>query len=390
MISLKKTHEIYKKDLGKYFGKTIPGIFTDEPKWIGWLPWSPKLPEFFKKTKGYDIVPVLYMLLEGEGEKERKVRLDYWDVLTRMLKESFFDNISRWCEKNKISFTGHVSPEEEPDLGVVYLGDLMQHAKAFQIPGTDIITPRIGTDEFPIVSVGPKLISSVAHQQGRERVLSECFALEEWDFTLERTKKIADYMMALGVNFINQHGFYYSIDGQRKKEACPSQFYQTTYWQYYQDFSQYLGRVCYMLTRYEYPAEFALLYPTSCLWQMLPADRTGAKAISDTFVFINHVLVHSKRQFDFVDDIDFMKARIENGSFTIGKIKYNALVVPPVPYLFESIAEKLKELSEKGGKILFLGQNIKGIKADSLVPAIEENIAHLEEKQKTTGSKKNC
>ncbi len=142
---IEKTHEVYKKDLGEYFGKTIPGIFTDEPKWIGWLPWSPEVPEYFKKAKGYDITKVLYMLVEGNTEKERKVRFDYWHILTEMLKSSFFDRISKWCEKNGISFTGHVSPEEEPDLGVVYLGDLMQHAKAFQIPGTDIITPMLGT-----------------------------------------------------------------------------------------------------------------------------------------------------------------------------------------------------------------------------------------------------
>ncbi len=379
---IEKTHEVYKKDLGRYFGKTIPGIFTDEPKWIGWLPWSPKVPEYFEKVKGYDLTKVLYMLFDGDSEKERKIRFDYWDVLTQMLKKSFFDRISRWCEKNKIAFTGHVSPEEEPDLGVVYLGDLMQHAKAFQIPGTDIITPRIGTDEFPIVNVGPKLISSVARQMGRERVLSECFALEEWDFTLERTKKIADYMMCLGVNFINQHGFYYSIDGHRKKEACPSQFYQATYWQHYEQFAKYIGRVCYMLTRFQYPVEFALLYPTSSLWQVLPADRERAKAISDAFVFVNHILIKNKRLFDFVDDIDFVKAQIENGSFTIGKIKYDVLVVPPGVCPSENLVRKLKEFSYSGGKILFLGEKIEGIKAESISPPVSENIARLDEKQR--------
>ena len=385
---IEKTHELYKKDLGKYFGSVIPGIFTDEPKWIGWLPWSPKLPEFFKKNKGYDIGDALYMLLIGDSEKERKVRFDYWDVLTQMLKKSFFDRISRWCEKNRISFTGHVSPEEEPDFGVVYLGDLMQHAKAFQIPGTDIITPRIGTDQFPVVSVGPKLISSVARQQGRERVLSECFALEEWDFTLERTKRIADYMMALGVNFINPHGFYYSIDGDRKKEACPSQFYQATYWQYYEDFSRYIARVCYMLTRLEYPAEFALLYPTSSLWKLLPKDRERAKNLSDAFVFINHILVHSSRQFDFVDDIDFEKAKIEEGKFSIGKVKYDALVVPPVVCPGPDLINKLKEFSDKGGRILFLGEKVEGVKAESLIPAIGEDIAISDQDQRKKAASK--
>ncbi|HPP08670.1 MAG TPA: glycosyl hydrolase [bacterium] len=375
---INKTHQIYKKDLGKYFGNTIPGIFTDEPKWIGWLPWSNKFPEFFKKVKGYDIVPLLHLLFEGKTKKAKKIRFDYWDVLTKMLKQAFFDNISRWCENNNISFTGHVSPEEEPDLGVVYLGDLMQHAKAFQIPGTDIITSRLGTNEFPVVNVGPKLISSVARQMGRERVLSECFALEDWDFTLEKMKKIADYMMALGVNFINPHGFYYSIDGHRKKEANPSQFYQTTYWQYYEQFSKYIGRVCYMLTRFDYPVEFALLYPTSSLWQLLPADRKKAKELSDTFVFINNVFVHTGRQFDFVDDIDFANAKIENSAFKIGKMKYQYLIIPPVVDAPEELVSRAREFSEKGGKILFLGEKFERIN-NAIECKIPYNAAHLDE-----------
>ncbi|HON06042.1 MAG TPA: glycosyl hydrolase [bacterium] len=385
---IQKTHEVYKKDLGKYFGKTIPGIFTDEPKWIGWLPWSSKFIDYFKKIKGYSIVDYLYMLVDGDSEKERKIRFDYWDVLTGMLKESFFDRISKWCEKNKISFTGHVSPEEEPDLGVVYLGDLMQLAKSFQIPGTDIITSRIGTNEYPVINVGPKLISSVARQQARQRIIAECFALEEWDFTLSKMKKIADFMMCLGVNLITPHGFYYSIDGHRKKEACPSQFYQTTYWQYYEEFSKYIGRVCYMLTRFDYPVEFALLYPTSSLWHLLPADREKAKEISDSFVFINNLLVHNKRQFDFVDDIDFVKAQVGNGTFTIGKMKYNALVVPPLRYMPDNLVEKLKEFSENGGKVLFLGEKIKGVKTELISPEIPENIAYLDEKQRQKESQK--
>ncbi len=385
---IEKTHEIYKKDLGKYFGKTIPGIFTDEPKWIGWLPWSPKFIDFFKKIKGYDIVPYLYMLVEGDSEKERKIRFDYWDVLTRMLKDSFFDKISQWCEKNKISFTGHVSPEEEPDWAVIYLGDLMQHAKSFQIPGTDIITSRIGTNQYPVIGVGPKLISSVARQQSKERVLSECFALEEWDFTLSKMKKIADFMMCLGVNLINPHGFYYSIDGHRKKEACPSQFYQTTYWHYYRHFSEYIGRVCYMLTRYDYHCEFALLYPTRSLWQILPAYRQKAKEISDFFVFINNLFVHEKRQFDFVDDIDFVEARIKKGTFHVGAVKYETIIVPPLLYPDKKLISKLKEFACSGGKILFIGEIFERIPGNVFYVTAPCNITGMDEKQRKKIAKK--
>ena len=379
---INKTHEIYKKELGKYFGKIIPGIFTDEPKWIGWLPWSPEFPEFFKMTKKYDILPFLYMLFEGNSEKERKIRFDYWDTLTKMLKKSFFDKISIWCKKNKISFTGHVSPEEEPDSGVIYLGDLMQHAKSFHIPGTDIITSRLGTNEFPVVNVGPKLISSVARQKNRKRVLSECFALEEWDFNLEKMKKIADYMMVLGINFIVPHAFYYSIDGHRKKEACPSQFYQTTYWKYYEEFSKYIGRVCYMLTKFDYACEFALLYPTTCLWQILPSDRKTAKMLSDTFVFINNLLIHEKRQFDFVDDIDFIDAKIENGKFFIGRAAYNSIVIPPLYFPSGALIEKLKKFAQNNGRILFIGEKIEDINGNIVSLNLPFNIVELNEKER--------
>lgn len=56
------THEKYKEYCGEFFGKEIPGIFTDEPCYlmeghysVPVLPWSEYLPPFFKKLKGYDI-----------------------------------------------------------------------------------------------------------------------------------------------------------------------------------------------------------------------------------------------------------------------------------------------------------------------------------------------
>jgi len=352
---IRHTHEVYWKDLKPYFGKTIPGIFTDEPKWVGHLPWTTQFPELFQRAKKYDIRAHLPALLYDTYPDAPDIRYDYWDVLTHRLKESFFDQISAWCEKHHISFTGHVSPEEEPAWGVAYLGDLMQLARAMQIPGTDIITSRIGTEEYPIFNVGPKLISSVAHQQGRKRVLAEAFALADWDYTVQKMKLTTDYLFALGVNFLTPHGFYYSIDGHRKKEACPSQFYQATYWKYYRHFSEYVGRIGYLLTRGEYPAEFALLYPTTSLWRLMPGSKEKARCVSDSFVFINDLLIRNHRQFDFVDDLDLMNADIRDGILKIGKQKYPCVVVPPACVYDQKVTAQLEGFAAAGGRVLWVG-----------------------------------
>jgi hypothetical protein len=74
---IKVTHEAYRKNCGRHFGKSIPGIFTDEPNVQhdntpeGWsrIPWTGALPSVFKKRYGYDILdrlPELFYNIEGQ------------------------------------------------------------------------------------------------------------------------------------------------------------------------------------------------------------------------------------------------------------------------------------------------------------------------------------
>ena len=68
------THEAYRRETGRHFGKTIPGIVSDEPnhghrlgtdhatgKLLG-LPWTSGLPAAFRRRYGYDLLPHLVEL----------------------------------------------------------------------------------------------------------------------------------------------------------------------------------------------------------------------------------------------------------------------------------------------------------------------------------------
>lgn len=55
------THEAYRREIGGKFGKTVPGIFTDEPCYNHHagamnLPWTVSIPERFQEKYGYDLL----------------------------------------------------------------------------------------------------------------------------------------------------------------------------------------------------------------------------------------------------------------------------------------------------------------------------------------------
>ena len=60
------THDKYLERFGEEFGKTIPGIFTDEPSLAdthsafgadrSWIPWTYGFAEYFREKNGYDPV----------------------------------------------------------------------------------------------------------------------------------------------------------------------------------------------------------------------------------------------------------------------------------------------------------------------------------------------
>ncbi len=82
----------YKNSVGDDFGKTIPGIFTDEPHTDtdigGTIRWTPDLASSFKELHGYDLESNMISMIEETGDW-MKVRHDYYVTILDMF-------IKRW------------------------------------------------------------------------------------------------------------------------------------------------------------------------------------------------------------------------------------------------------------------------------------------------------
>ena len=79
-------------------GNKIDGFFTDEPQiWRGTgFPWSLTLEDKFKSKYGYSLIDSLDSLFRKVGDY-RKVRIDYWHLVTELFSECFMKVIYDYC-----------------------------------------------------------------------------------------------------------------------------------------------------------------------------------------------------------------------------------------------------------------------------------------------------
>jgi hypothetical protein len=358
---LELTHEEYKKCMGGSFKGNIKGFYTDEPAMHYFetgkdnhiIPWSRKMFKIFRNANGYDLKPHLAKLFYDIGDAE-KVRYDFWSSLTKQYEQTYYKQISDWCKKNDVLFTGHLLYEESLRMHARTGGNLFNHLKHMDLIGVDHLYPRIGTREMPNEHVALKIASSAAHQFGSVRLLCESLGGSYWDVTMERMKWIADWEYVLGVNLFNPHGFHYSVEGERKRDWPPSQFYQHTWWKDYRLFNDYVTRMGYVLSGGKHVAKIAVLYPMNSIWtNYTPQTRNSVgEAIESDFNFITDTLLRLHTDFDYIDEDVLKGAEIKGSKICIRDEEYELLILPPVTHIKESTLKFMEVFCRAGGKLL--------------------------------------
>lgn len=363
------THERYKSAVGSEFGKTVPGFYTDEPAMhyyhVGLdnyvIPWTGKMFKVFRERRGYDLRPYLPALFASMGDKTAKIRYDFWTTLTEQYSESYYGRIRKWCDDNGVIFTGHLLFEEWIRLHARCEGNLFEHLKHMHIVGVDHLYPKIGTEKEPDQHVALKLASSAAHMFGSKRLLCESMGGTYWDCSLERMKWILNWEYVLGVNLFNNHGYHYSIEGERKRDWPPSQFYHHTWWKYYDRFTDYSARLSHLLTGGTHVAKVLVLYPLTSIWtNYVPQERNAVgNVIESDFNYLTDTLLRLHYDFDFIDEKRLSQTVIEKGKIKIAGEEYSLLILPPVTHIRKSTYEVLDGFLKSGGSVI----------ADTILPA---------------------
>ncbi len=375
------THDAYAKAVGDEFGKCIPSMFTDEPqfsrkealKFAGelsevTLPFTGDLEETFQKTYGQSLIahiPELFWDLP-DG-KVSTARYQYHDHVAERFAEAFADNVGAWCDAHGIALTGHMM--EEPTLlsQTAALGDAMRSLRAFGIPGIDMLCDRVELSTA-------KQAQSVAHQYGREGVLSELYGVTDWDFDFRGHKRQGDWQAALGVTVRVHHLTWTSMAGEAKRDypACIGP--QSPWYLSYPYIEDYFARVNTLLTRGNPLVKVGVVHPVESYWlHWGPGEQTGAvrDAMEQRFQHLNEWLVHGLIDFDFIaesllpaqnPDAATLPRHPEAASegpssahFPVGAMAYEAVVVPGCETIRGATLSALEAFAARGGRVIFLG-----------------------------------
>ncbi|MPZ96184.1 MAG: hypothetical protein GEU96_15050 [Propionibacteriales bacterium] len=369
------THETYAGRFGEHFGSTIQGIFNDEPGFYNNFPdnrggqdsrgsvaWTPGFRDYLTDNAGHDVTVDLAALWYDTGVDTTRTRVDYHDALSDRYNEAHTEPLADWAEDHDIALISN--PLVEEDLGshrLIEGGSWFEMSKHYQLPGMDLIS-GLNTG-----AITPKLNSSVAHLFQRPRNLAETFGAFGWDLTMEEMKRTVAWEAAGGVDLIDNHAFYYSIEGGRAFESQPSEFFQNLFWPRFDEYAQLVGRLMEPARGATPVNPVGVLYPSSSVmatgtpWDVRGFAGNGSALgpVDTSWKATSNALLGAQLDFDYLDELALagdedldVDLQVSDGDLALGKQRWEALVLPRTTVLSLAAVRTMERLAASGGTVV--------------------------------------
>lgn len=244
---LRLVYDRFHDVLGNHFGRTVLGIFTDEPDPLGRcrekgvMPGTTGIVEHVSRILGYDFAPHLPALWFDDEPDAVRHRRNYAHAVRRRLDETWYAPLSSWCERRGVALCGH--PRDGDESAVM---------RYFHIPGQDIVWRYIEPDK-PSAVEGPqstqgKVTSSAMLHLGRRRNSNEFAGAYGHELTFDEFRFLAHWLLVRGVNLLIPHAFYYSVRGPRRDERPPDVGPNSGWWDRFKPFADLCRQACWLNT----------------------------------------------------------------------------------------------------------------------------------------------
>ena len=362
---VEKTHEAYRKAVGRHFGKTIKFAFTDEPGMpTAFHPhdshgesmgWCSDFAEQFRARKGYDFTPHADAVLANMhvfDADTAKYRIDYFDVKAQLFSERFLGVVGDWCRRNGLRSSGHMDGEDIPEAAVRYgYGSLFDCYRAMDVPGVDVIWRQLyptTLDNPGAQPPFPRYASSVGHQKGERLALSESFGIYGNSLSPGVMKWLVDYQMVRGINLFVFGYYAVSNAGQWMDLFEPHSGPVAPGWDFQRPYFDYIARTASILAEGEPTAEIAVYFDNRAFW----AGGIETEVAARLHYAAATALDRANCEYEFVDDRALADAEIAGDRLRIGKMSYSTLVLPSSRWMGEKARERLDAFRKAGGKVL--------------------------------------
>jgi hypothetical protein len=324
---LRLVYDRFFKAFGPHFGKTIIGIFTDEPNPLAkcrepnFRPGTSGILQDVSSRLGYDFTPHLPALWLDEPDALR-YRTDYDWAIHRRLEDTWYRPLSQWCQAHNVALCGH--PDRGDEIGV---------QKFFHIPGQDLVWRSVVPGPSAIQgpeSTQAKCSSSAMIHAGRRRNSNEFCGAYGHETTFDEFRWLANWCIVRGVNLLIPHAFYYSVRGPRKDERPPQVGgVGCAWWDQFKPFADHCRFLCWLNADSRHRCEVAVLAPPDhCPWR-------AAKVCFENQIDFNYVSA----------DLLATEAIIDAAGIHVKEMSYGTLILDHYSNLPEH-AQRLAPLVE--------------------------------------------
>ena len=362
---IRLTHERYYERCRRFFGRVIPAFFTDEPCLLTYqndsmpttaVPWHQEFSEWFQEKHGYDIIEWLPALYHNCGPKTKKVRCDYFSVVSERVETAYHQQLGEWCDDHGVASSGHLLLEERLHWHARFQGDYMRCLRHMQRPGIDVLSSKsqlTRPDENLLggaLFLGAKFCSSVKHHYRRERTLSETShyqqALRKIPVGFEDVFSTLSWQYAMGIDTIVSFYGKGPFEAHRWKEL-----------------NDYAGRLGLLLTGGVHICDIAVFYPIKSQWanfirqtnELASVDHELQQRLDADFVELSMALLENQRDFDYLHQDLLLSAPIENGRLKVADEQYRVLILPPMDTEDVAVIEKAAQFARNGGRVITCG-----------------------------------
>ena len=383
------TYHAYRDAVGKDFGKTVPAMFTDEPQFSQKkrlsfatdreavrLPWTDDLEDTYCEVYGESLLERLPELIWNLSDDIPSVtRYRYHAHVAERFTQAFADQCGAWCDQNGIALTGHMMEEQTLQSQTHMLGEAMPNYRGFGIPGIDMLCANF---EFNTA----KQCQSAVRQYGREAMLSELYGVTTWDFDFRGYKIAGDWQAAMGVTVRVPHLAWVSMEGEAKRDYPAAIGYQSPWYQKFGYIEDHFSRLNTALTRGRPIVRVGVIHPIESYWlQWGPKEQNAlaCEEMESNFASIVKWLSFGGIDFDYVCESTLPTLCERGGApLCVGKMQYDAIVVPACRTLRKSTLDRLETFRRAGGKLIFMGAAPKYLNAE---PSEEPARLYAESKQ---------
>lgn len=354
-------------------GTPRPHTFFNDSYEVYGADWTPDLLSQFEARRGYRLQDHFTSLTVADSlrtDTDKRVLSDYRETLSDLLLENFTTQWTDWAHAQGAITRNqaHGSPANLIDLyAEVDIPECESFGLSpFGIKGlrTDSGFTKVNDSDISML----KYASSGAHLSGHKYTSSETFTwlTEHFRTSLSQCKPDLDLMFISGVNHIFFHGTCYSPP----EAAWPGwRFYASVdmspanpQWNALPAFSRYVARCQSFLQWGEPDNDFLVYLP---FYDMI-YDQPGRLSLfsihemakrAPKFIATIQAIIREGYDVDYISDRWVMKTRFADGHLTTtGGNAYSAIIVPDVQFMPASTWNHLKELSEQGARVVFVGQ----------------------------------